>query len=365
MVKPFCASPFIRAFVLPDGSFRECCATDPYIHNKVDNFVTWWNNDENLINFRQEMQQQQFPASCLACEIQEISGDSLRTAMNKAAETVHSNTLPQQWSIMFGNTCNLSCWTCNETFSSTIAAHKQKLNILPAGYADPTAQFEKKWPLLKQSILESYDLHENIVLVLLGGEPSYNGLVLNFLNELIAKNLSKRTRLEISTNGTKANNNFLQILEKGKWQYISAFISVDAIGKKAEWLRHGTNWDDVYDNILHYKIITNRVEIHTVVSILNLHDLPSIYYFSKENDLIWNYFLLQQPNFFSITHWDGDWSFDNSEFKNCGIDHLLEILKSKPKFGNQKLAKEYIESLSPVRRSLLEYDKDLANCIHI
>ena len=359
MTTPFCASPYIRAYILPDGSFRECCATIPWIRNSVDTFPVWWAQDQRLLDFRQQMQEQKFPVSCRACEAQEHTGTSLRTAMNIAAETVDSYSLPQQWSIMFGNVCNLACWSCHEMFSSTIAAHKQKLNILPADYVDSSVEFERKWPALKQSILQSYNIHKEIVLVLLGGEPSYNPLVYEFLSELVDAGLAHRTRLEITTNGTKNNNKFMSLIETGQWLHVSAFISVDAIGKKAEWLRHGSKWDDVAGVIATYQRVANRVELHTVVSVLNLHDLPALHDYAKENNLIWTHFLLQEPDFFNIKYWDGEWNFDATEFDKRGIGHYTTMLGSKAVAGTQSRAKHYIESFGTTRKPLLEHDPDL------
>lgn len=356
MITPFCASPFVRAYTLPDGSFRECCATSPWIRNSTDTFPVWWAHDQHLLDFRQQMQEQQFPASCRACEVQEHTGDSLRTAMNRAAATVQTHELPQQWSIMFGNVCNLSCWSCSEMFSSTIAAHKKKLNILPADFVDSNVEFERRWPALKQSILQSYNLHKEIVLVLLGGEPSYNPLVYNFLLELVEKGLANRTKLEITTNGTKTNNKFIHLIETGNWLHISAFVSVDAIGKKAEWLRHGSQWNDVESVIAKYQAIADRVELHTVVSVLNLHDLPALYDYAKQNNLIWTHFLLQEPNFLNIKFWDGEQHFGANELDSRGLGHYNTMVGSSAMPGNQTRVKQYIDSFGTTRKSLLEHD---------
>lgn len=356
MTTPFCASPFVRAYTLPDGSFRECCATSPWIRNSTDTFPVWWAQDQRLVDFRQQMQEQKFPASCRACEVQEHTGHSLRTAMNQAAETVQSYDLPQQWSIMFGNVCNLSCWSCDEMFSSTIAAHKRKLGLLPTGFVDSGLEFERKWPALKQSILQSYNLHQEIVLVLLGGEPSYNPLVHEFLSELVDKGLASRTKLEITTNGTKSNNKFMHLIETGGWSHISAFVSVDAVGKKAEWLRHGCCWDDVQSVIAKYQTIADRVELHTVVSVLNLHDLPALHDYAKHNHLIWTHFLLQEPSFLNIKFWDGAQTVDSAELDSRGLGHYNTMLGSSATPGNQQRIKQYIDSFGTTRKSLLEHD---------
>ena len=154
MNQPFCTVPFVRAFVLPDGRYRECCATEPQIESTHRNFDLWWNQDQRLQQFRNAMQTGIWHSACDHCRLQEVNGTSFRTAVNQANPTVNARH-PREWSIMFGNTCNLSCWTCSEKFSSTIESHKRTLKLLDADWINPNQMFEEAWPALRQQIKRS------------------------------------------------------------------------------------------------------------------------------------------------------------------------------------------------------------------
>jgi MoaA/NifB/PqqE/SkfB family radical SAM enzyme len=358
MTTPFCAAPFNRVFVLPNGTFRNCCQTSPSTVSDSNNWGEWWHHNDELNNFRQELiSKQDFPTSCNNCKIQEnVSGNSFRTALN---QTYNAKSYPAEWSVMVGNICNLACWHCTEEFSSRIEADKRKLNILPKNYISPTLKFEQHWPELKTNILSGFDHHEYITLSLLGGEPTYNKVVKDFLFWLYDNNLSSRTRLEITTNGTN-NNNLHSILKQEYWQYIYMAISIDAIGKKAEWLRYGCSWGDVDNSINFYKEYSNYVELHLTVSILNLKDLPAVYDYAHSKNIKLIISTLNYPDFLSIEHWDGpDLELDKQEFIKRGLDKYVDLLKLNPRRGNFELAKAYIQQLSANRKSLLDFDEDL------
>ena len=358
MTTPFCAAPFNRVFVLSNGTFRNCCQTSPPIVSNSSNWDNWWNHDSELNNFRQKLlTKQDFPASCNTCKIQEnVSGNSFRTALN---QTYSAKSYPAEWSVMVGNICNLACWHCTEEFSSRIEADKRKLNILPKNYISPTAQFEQHWPQLKNHIVSSLDHHDQITLSLLGGEPTYNKLVKDFLFWLYDNNLSPRIKLEITTNGTK-NSNLQDILKKEFWQHIYMAISIDAIGKKAEWLRYGCSWNDIDNNINFYKNYSSYVELHLTVSILNLKDLPAVYDYAQSKNIKLIVNTLNYPDFFSIEHWDGpDLELDKQAFVERGLGSYVDLLKLNPHHGNFELAKTYIQQLSVNRKPLLDFDEDL------
>ena len=130
--KPFCTVPFVKSFVMADGTFRDCCATNPCISSEpTESWEEFWNHNTRFQNFKQELDKNDFPKSCERCRIQEQNqGRSFRTAVNKENPRVDT-PYPKDWSIGFGNVCNLSCWSCSERSSSMIYKHKRSLNLLP------------------------------------------------------------------------------------------------------------------------------------------------------------------------------------------------------------------------------------------
>lgn len=344
---PFCAIPFVRAFVLPNGRYRNCCAVDPDIVSDSYNFVQWWTEDQRLEAFRKELSTQSFPAACHSCEMQELVGDSFRTNINRQHPTINA-VYPREWSIMFGNTCNLACWTCNEHWSSTVEAHKRVLNILPVDYKNPNHEFDRNWPALRENILKSYDYHDDVTISILGGEPTYNPTVIEFLNWLLANGYASRTRLEITTNGTK-NNRMMRRLDKKDWKYIYVAVSVDAIGERAEWIRYGSCWEDVNASIDYYINNANYVELHCIVSVLNIGDLPDLIDYAESKNVKLVATPLQQPDYMSLMSWDGP-AFDLDPVRYQNLQEYVALIGKTPVPGSAQRLTQYIAQFATIRK---------------
>ena len=339
----FCTVPSVRGFVLPDGSFRDCCATTPYVRESNKDFKTWWLEDSRLNDLRGQLRGTTFPPQCRACELQEQGGkDSFRLAVNRAHAIVDARH-PAEWSIHFGNVCNLACWTCSEDFSSTIESHKRQEGLLQQGWVGPNMAFAERWPSLLENILLSYDHHHIVTLSILGGEPTYNPIVAQFLLGLIGQGLGARTKLEITTNGTKTNPRLAGILDSKHWHYISIFVSIDALGSKAEWLRYGSDWKDVDANTRLYASTAHHVEIHTTLSMLNLDDLCSLHDYAQELGVTHTIIPLTMPSYLSITAYDGSWSCsDPDAYRSRGLDRYLDMVSSQPKPGSVQRMRDHI-----------------------
>ena len=347
MMKSFCAIPFARAFVLSNGRYRNCCATDPEIISESTNFVHWWTQDQQLENFRTEIATENFPAACQSCRIQELSGESFRTNSNRLNPTINP-VYPREWSINFGNTCNLSCWTCNEQFSSTIEAHKRTLNILPVGYQNPNAEFERLWPALRDNILKSYDHHDDVTISILGGEPTYNPMVIEFLEWLLDNGYSQRTKLEITTNGTK-NKKLMRGLNKKDWKYVYVAMSVDAVGDRAEWIRYGSRWEDVNASVDYYIAHANYVELHCTLSVLNICDLPDVASYADSKNINMVVIPVQQPDYMSLMSWDGeDFNLDLARYQN--LQQYVELIGTNPVPGSAQRLNDYIAQFATIRK---------------
>jgi len=362
MSSPLCNAPFSRVFSTAT-SYRNCCATNPQIVSlSSDSVVKWWNSSE-LDNFRKKLYGNQLPEDCAACSIsEEAGGNSFRTALNKIP---HVSNQPNSWNLVFGNICNIACWTCSERYSSTIAQQKQQISILPLDFQDPNEIFLRRWPDLHDSIIKSYDHYDVITLTVLGGEPTYNKTVIDFLSELVENGLSQRTRLEITTNGTKLNTRLSKILEKNNWNYTSVFVSVDAIGKKAEWLRYGSHWKDVENSIDFYQQNGHYIELHTVASMLNICDLPEVHDYAESKNIKHTINSLSHPAYFRLQNWDGARDFLNrQEFESRNLIKYYNSLSESPVPGTKQNMASYIQQFTN-RKKLADFDVNLAKLLDL
>lgn len=362
--KPFCTVPFVESFSGSKTAFRNCCTVDPEIQSLPNQTFTEWQNDPRLVQFKENMYTDQWPTECYRCRVQEEqSGSSFRTSVNSAVKIDKNfGVWPSRWNLIFGNVCNLGCWTCDEYSSSVIAQHKKTINILPADFTDPDSTFKTHWKSLEQDVLKSYDYHKIITLTLLGGEPLYNKTVSDFLNRLKELGLAPRTRLEFHTNGTKINKT---LFSKKTWNYICVFLSLDAVGKKAEWLRYGCSWTDIVSNIEFFKSVSNYAEIHCTLSILNINDLPELKKFAQSVELPLVVELLSDPDFMSILKWSGNkiQITDPGYLADHGFGYYYDLIGSAPDPDSACSLEKYIRQFDTIRKPLADYDNRLYNAI--
>ena len=357
---PFCAVPESEGFSAGNNAFRNCCQTDPHIVSVPGQSFAQWQQDPRLAKFKQQMYNNQWPDECYRCRIQEEkSGKSFRTAVNAAVDTDKNfGVWPSRWNLIFDNTCNLACWTCDEYSSSTIAQHKKTINILPDGFVDPADTFSTHWKELKQDVLKSYDYHDLVTLTLLGGEPMYNKTVSDFLNLLGQLGLAARTRLEFHTNATKINK---KLLSNNSWNYVCIFLSLDAAGKKAEWLRYGCRWNDIVSNIDFFKSISNYIEVHCTLSILNINDLPELDTFCKSVLLPLRISLLANPKFMSILKWSGNKELITipGYLEQHGYAYYYNLIGTQADPDSRTKLENYISQFDAIRKPLKDYDSQL------
>ena len=366
MTSKICAIPFIEAFTNDRGGFRNCCDTDPQLHSQPGETVVQWWQGQPMQDFRFKFGKD-LPSDCHRCELQErVQGRSFRTAVNKTVDIDNLTvTWPSRWNIIFGNICNLACWTCSEYASSVIEQHKRAIGILPENFVNPQDRFEQNWPQLRESILLSYKHHSEVTLTVLGGEPLFNHIVLDFLNDLIKLGLSQRTKLEFHTNVTKYTANVDRLLTTGNWQYVCAFLSLDAVGNKAEWLRYGCRWQDIVSNVAKFKGAVDYVEAQCILSVLNIGDLPALAKFCNVQDIPLKLTTLADPEFMSLSHWPGCASHiaDRSALAKLGFEQYYDLIGTSADNGSIVQLRKYIQKFDLIRTPMRLVDSKLANLI--
>ena len=371
--KPLCAVPWSEVYHKTEGRFENCCSTDPKSLSQVGQSVeSWWHGKE-MMAFRTSLTGDSLPNACHRCTLSELAtGKSLRTETNKQVNLKSLKVeYPSRWNLSFGNTCNLGCFICDEASSTVIENHKRKLQMLPIGFVSPRETFKKQWPSLYKSVLKSYDYHDIVNIRVLGGEPLYNKDVLSFLQNLIDLKLSNRTKLEFDTNATTHNKQIQKILGDYKiyntWKHISMHCSLDAIGKKAEWLRWGTKWDIIERNIEQFKRYGMYLEVHCTTSILSVMDLPMLKKWCETRNLPLRIGTVSHPDFLSLQNWPGDKDLlcDRHEMEQAGLLEYYNLIGSDKDTETPMKLKSYLNRLSSMRESLRLYDKKLAEVFDV
>jgi hypothetical protein len=138
---------------------------------------------------------------------------------------------------------------------------------------------------------------------------------------------------------------------------------LDAVGRKAEWLRYGCRWADIESNIAFYKSVADYVEIHCILSVLNINDLPQLNQYCESVELPLKISLLNNPKFMSIINWVDNTSIINNDNRDNQFDYYYNLVGNNP--DNQSIIqlRDYINQFRSIRHNLRDYDVHLAQVL--
>lgn len=178
------------------------------------------------------------------------------------------NTFPSYFEVSFSSVCNCSCMYCSPTFSSKWSSHIDKFGGYPTEYDSRSFNETPKPEYLNiknNPYLEAFwawwpELYENLdYFRITGGEPLLSQDTFDILDYMIT-NPKPDLRLSINSNLNVGIDIFNKFLEKYKklsdmdQKYLNVFTSCEAYGKKAEYIRHGLDYNYWLDNC--YKYLT-------------------------------------------------------------------------------------------------------------
>ena len=311
--KTFCIYPWIHLHTYPTGEAYPCCHSEMAYPVGNARFKTLEEiyRDAPMRKLRQDMLNEQPNPACGRCYEQEESGFF---SGRKSANKHHGHHIKRidddefrmsYWDIRFSNLCNLSCRSCGHIFSSSWYQDQAKLaggnwrdqnKVLNYAGRTETDMWEQLIPHL--------DHVEQIYFA--GGEPLIMAEHYNILDEL-----ERRGRFDVRL---IYNTNFTQTKLKDrvvfdywrKFNSVAVGASLDAMGPRAEYIRKGTEWDQVERNRALMIEMCPNVDfyISPTLSIMNALHLPTFHKdwvnkgFIKAQDL--NVNILQDPAHYRI-----------------------------------------------------------------
>lgn len=259
-----------------------CCR---YPHSHAEHFeLDPINNSKTWIELQQNIDSNKKLDSCNHCWRDELSGNqSYRQASNEQFKDIildgsYREKKLRYLELMFGNACNLACRSCSSIFSSRWTNIDKYLLINGLETMRTDSIRFTDWRKL--------DLSNLISLKLMGGEPFYQKTILELLEYLHEKDILKNITLQIPTNGTiTLSNRWIDLLNEAKG--VLLFVSIDAYGKLNDYMREGSSWETIAENLNSYaKLISgnNRyISINTVVSVYNVNCLDELAAYVSEN----------------------------------------------------------------------------------
>ena len=192
---------------------------------------------------------------------EEYTTESLLTHLPSVDSISHpalkSNT-PYMLEISLGNTCDMKCMYCSHHYSTQWATEKIKYKEITQLQYDK--EFPKAPPMFDEKFWEWFNKIGRYHLMrigIIGGEPLIMPEFYRFVEKLIESvGQIKRKEKMVFWIVTNMNTppNYLEKLLKFFPQLTEVFnvellVSLEAVGKKAEYIRNGLSWDRMMTNL--------------------------------------------------------------------------------------------------------------------
>lgn len=332
--KTFCILPFVHTTIQTNGDFTLCCrSTQPHDYNiKSDAIEEWWAS-EYLTDVRTKMLNGENVSACKACyQVEERNVTSHRQKKNKEYKilnTDHSDKIikhlkydqlssPIDYEIHMTNLCNLKCLMCNEVESSTILVENKQLGIAKHNAQDYVWN-EFASEQIRNLFLSTSRKHVDFR----GGEPFMVPELKQVLELAVEKDTAKNISLNLTTNCTKFNKDWVKLLNQ--FEKVRFMCSVDALGELIEYIRFGSKWETIKDNIALMCTVNNvDIMINITVQNLNVLGLPDLIKWAEENQLTINVEPLIYPSYYQVNNLP-------QELRMTAVEQLRQLNSTDPK----------------------------------
>jgi organic radical activating enzyme len=308
--KTFCIVPFIHSCVRTNGDINLCCLSrEKSQHNIKNSTVKEWWDSEYLKTVRAQLRNGEQLSECTSCyEIEQQGLLSLRQLHNSEYKIFQPNHAdktieylgydklesPVDIEIQLTNLCNLKCVMCDETESSTILTENKKLQIATHNQSD----FDWNDETIDK-IKNLFNTQENKLINIRGGEPFMVPQIKDILLNSVMTGSSKNIKLHISTNCTKFNQEWVEILNQFK--EIRMMCSLDAVDQLSEYIRYNSDWNIIKENIKLMQSIKNvNVIVNATVQNINLLGLDQLITWCQKENLFLLLTILQNPRYLQI-----------------------------------------------------------------
>ena len=300
-MKPFCVLPYVQFSTTVSGDYQACCIAKQQKENIIDISPLEFFNSNHMKQLRYDMLQENISPlikdTCYKCIINEKNtGNSKRlqnlyttrddkvgvlkqSTLKNISENKDVNLTPTDMDSfkikIFGNLCNLKCTMCNPNASSKIAAEFKKYGewnkpaiINPSNHMDMN-----KFLNDLKIVLPTTNQIE-----IVGGEPFLYPETFELVNWIVENDLAKNLEIRFVTNGMTENFDLFSLFKYFK--QVTVMFSVDGFGKKDEYIRTGTNWEEkvmLMKNVA--QIPKVKMSFSTTTQLLNIGYLDEIHDF--------------------------------------------------------------------------------------
>lgn len=393
--KTFCLLPFLQLSTTPEGYYQACCIADRSDMNFKDYSPLEFFNSDYMKQLRYDMvngiESDLYKTSCQKCILNEKTTGISKRLYNKYnpsqidIKELEKIKVDREYEFkpkyieafklkIFGNLCNLKCRMCTPGASSKIAAEANKN---PGLWGAPTKPGYKglDLDLWKGSRSATWDYmdHDKFYndmreilpitkeLEIVGGEPFYYPQTVPFLKWIVDEGMSENLDLLFITNGTIEDVELYSLFNHFK--DIRILVSLDGIGKREEYIRDGTIWDEKVKIVNRIqKLPKTKVSFSNTVQMLNIGYLDEIHentlkYFHRDAPLnnqvtypVWNR-SINIPAEIAEIYID---KYKNKQFNNKEkFINLLERVKDDRSEENFMRGMVFYKKLDKIRNTYL------------
>ena len=289
--KAFCPLPWMSLNVRNNGDIRVCCNAnvsfgqglvkkpDGSAYNLGKDSIHEFRNSDLMKDIRLSMLKGEYHESCVRCKREDESGMESRATWERniwskvvneeiaksataddGSINVENNPL-KYMDLRFGNLCNLKCRMCGPTDSSQW--YDDSVKLWGDTYKDSgqTVTLVKQHNGKHKPAVDIYSWYENPRfweemekeiptierLYIVGGEPLLIDQHYEFLQKCVDADRSSNIVIEYNTNITNIPDRAWAIWKH--FQRVQIGMSVDAVGKMNDYIRHPSKWHKIEENM--------------------------------------------------------------------------------------------------------------------
>jgi MoaA/NifB/PqqE/SkfB family radical SAM enzyme len=318
--KTFCPLPWIHLATRPNGDVRICCTANASgagdedskqvglvtnngkIMNLQENSLAEVWNSDYMKSTRLQMLNDQIPTSCTKCFEEEAKGIvskrqwetviwkerlDIDAVVNK---TGTDGSLPVNipyFDLRLGNLCQLKCIMCSPHDSSSWI---KEWKIQYPKYKTIELQRDQRWDnnfdytwYKKSSFLEDMrsQAHNIRELYFAGGEPLLIPEHYSILEFMVETGASKNCVLRYNSNGLELPEKLFDLWNHFK--EVKFNFSVDALGKRNDYIRYPSEWDNVVTNLKRLDDTPDNITVNIAcaVQLLNVLSIPDLVHWKQ------------------------------------------------------------------------------------
>lgn len=329
MGKFFCSMPFYHIYSSSNGKYAPCCLATESTRTVSDTTLKqWWNSDE-MNQLRHAMLNDGDAAVvnhfCSICKKQEAEkGKSFRTDHNERfkdtrvedSRGLHNaiEEFKSEYEIdleyiqerflelklrLFGNKCNLSCFMCFPKDSNRRVKEVSGFNeeIQKDFFLDKITDSNIS---LDETIKQILEVADNISYIkIIGGEPFVQKGYEKLLDALVESGHSRHIIVKFQSN-LSVNLQIEDYLGKFKGFHVSG--SIDGYGLDNDYLRHGSDWDKIDNNLNKLLSLGVSVSVSSTITFLSILRFDALVEYIKGLRISHDRYVLDTPDFLSIKH---------------------------------------------------------------